>query len=234
MLVIPTYNERENVPGLVERIRKNLGGIPIFFVDDSSPDGTAEAIRRLQENDDNIHLLMRAGKLGLGSAYREAFRKIMRERLADYVITLDADLSHPPEVLPHLTEKIKKFPVVVGSRYISGGDVQNWNRWRQLISQSGNIYARLLTGVPVSDLTSGLVAYQVEALRKVNLDRMTSDGYAFQIEMKCLLHHSNIQIHEHPITFVERREGKSKFSTPIILEGFSYPARVFVKRIFKL
>jgi dolichol-phosphate mannosyltransferase len=230
MLVIPTYNEKDNVGTLVERIRTAAGNIPILFVDDSSPDGTAEKIRQIQNEDDRILLRVRPEKSGLGSAYREAFQYVIDNNLADFVVEMDADLSHPPEALPGLLENLKNYPVVVGSRYQGAGKVQNWNWFRRAVSYLGNLYARFFTGVPVADLTSGLVAYKVESLKKIDLKNITSEGYAFQIEIKTLLHRAGEKLHEHPITFEERREGKSKFSPGIIMEGMLYPLRTFFRR----
>jgi dolichol-phosphate mannosyltransferase len=230
MIIIPTYNERENVRILVEKIRAAAGDIPILFVDDSSPDGTAAAIRQLQSEYPNILLKVRPEKQGLGAAYRDAFQYVIENNLADFVLSMDADLSHPPEVLPGLLKNLEHSSVVVGSRYHPQGRVENWNLWRRTVSRLGNLYARFFTGVPVFDLTSGMVAYRVEALKKIDFSRTASDGFAFVMEMKVLLHQAGEKIYEHPITFIERREGKSKFSLPIFFEGILYPLRCFIKK----
>ncbi len=192
MLIIPTYNERGNIASLVTRIRNAVGAEPIFFVDDNSPDGTADEIRRLQQQDANIHLMARPGKGGYGSACRDAMKKILAENLADYVIQSDADLSHPPELLPRMLEMLrtKPCPVVIGSRYVKGGGAKNWSLSRRTLSFGANLYARLFTGVPVHDMTAGFVGYRTEVLRKIDLDHIRSEGYAFLMEMKFTLHRS--------------------------------------------
>src|SRR5271165_7472981 len=149
MLIIPTYNERDNIATLVSRIRAAVGNEPVFFVDDNSPDGTADEIRRLQQTDPNVHLMTRPGKGGYGSACRDAMKKILQENLADYVIQFDADLSHPPELLPRMLEMLKTCQVVIGSRYVKGGGAKYWSLSLRTLSFGANLYARLFTGVPV-------------------------------------------------------------------------------------
>ena len=139
MLIIPTYNERGNIAVLVARIRKAVGNEPIFFVDDNSPDGTADEIRRLQASDEHIHLMARPGKGGYGSACRDAMKEILRNDLASYVIQSDADLSHPPELLPRMIELLQVCPVVIGSRYVAGGGAKNWNLSRRFLSFGANL-----------------------------------------------------------------------------------------------
>ena len=231
MLIIPTYNEKENIASLVARIRAAVGPEPIFFVDDNSPDGTADEIRRLQQEDPDIHLMARPGKGGYGSACRDAIRKILNENLAEYVIQSDADLSHPPELLPRMVEMLKTCPVVIGSRYVSGGGAKNWNLPRRLLSFGANVYARLLTGVPVHDMTAGFVGYQTEVLRKLRLDEIRSEGYAFLMEMKFNLHRRGARFCEFPIIFQERESGKSKFSRKILFEGIRFPVKACSQRI---
>jgi dolichol-phosphate mannosyltransferase len=231
MLIIPTYNERENIVSLVSRIRSAVTEEPIFFVDDNSPDGTAEEIRRVQQLDPLVHLMARPGKNGYGSACRDAMRKILSESLAQYVIQFDADLSHPPELLPHMIELLKISPVVIGSRYVKGGGARNWSFRRRCLSFGANVYARLLTGVPVHDMTAGFVGYQARVLRHINLNKIRSEGYAFLMEMKVELHRLGTPFHEFPIIFCERSSGESKFSRKILIEGSRFPLRVLGKRI---
>src|SRR5215475_6474729 len=178
MLIIPTYNEHDNILSLVSRVRKAAGDEPIFFVDDNSPDGTADRIRSLQQHDPNIHLMVRPGKGGYGSACRDAMKKILAEDLSSYLIQSDADLSHPPELLPKMIELLQDYSVVIGSRYTTGGGSRNWNFRRKCLSFGANLYARCLTGVPVHDMTAGFVGYQAEMLRKIDLIRIRSEGYA--------------------------------------------------------
>jgi dolichol-phosphate mannosyltransferase len=231
MLIIPTYNERANIEPLVSRIRKSAAAEGIFFVDDNSPDGTADAIRRAQECIPHVHLLSRPGKQGYGSACREAMRKIIREKLDDHVIQFDADLSHPPEGLPRMLEMLKSHDVVIGSRYVSGGGTRNWDLGRKALSFGGNLYARACTGVPVHDMTAGFVGYRTDILSRMNLDGIRSEGYAFLMEMKFNLHKAGARFGEFPIIFVEREAGKSKFSIKIMREGMRYPLNALGRRI---
>ena len=231
MLIIPTYNERDNIETLVGRIRNAAGNEPILFVDDNSPDGTAEEIRRIQANDPFVHLLARPGKGGYGSACRDGIKKVLRENLADYVIQSDADLSHPPELLPTMIAMLKSNAVVIGSRYVKGGGAQNWDLRRRFLSFGANLYARLFTGVPVHDMTAGFVGYRVEVLRKIDLDHIRSEGYAFLMEMKFALHRSGTSFREFPIIFCEREQGKSKFSRKILYEGMRFPLKAMGKRL---
>ena len=231
MLIIPTYNEHDNIAVLVSRIRKAAASEPILFVDDNSPDGTADEIRRLQAIDPQVHLLARPGKGGYGSACRDAMKKVLRENLADYVIQSDADLSHPPELLPRMIELLQTNPVVIGSRYVTGGGAQNWDIRRRLLSFGANFYARCFTGVPVHDMTAGFVGYQTEVLRTINLDAISSEGYAFLMEMKFKLHRCGTRFCEFPIIFYEREAGKSKFSRKILFEGIRFPLKALGKRI---
>lgn len=231
MLIIPTYNEKGNIASLVTRIRNAVPAEPIFFVDDNSPDGTSDEIRRLQQHDRNIHLMTRPGKGGYGSACRDAMREILQENLAEYVIQSDADLSHPPELLPRMIEMLKTYSVVIGSRYVSGGGAENWSLPRRFLSFGANIYARLLTGVPVRDMTAGFVGYRTDVLRTISLDGIQSEGYAFLMEMKFSLHQHGTQFAEFPIIFFERESGKSKFSRKILLEGVRFPIKALGRRI---
>ena len=233
MLIIPTYNERDNIAVLIGRIRRAVPEEPILFVDDNSPDGTGEEIRRFQASDKNIHLLARPGKDGFSSASRQGMKSILRENLSDYLIQMDADLSHPPECLPRMIELLKTNPVVIGSRYVAGGGAKGWDFRRRFLSFGANIYARILTGIPAHDLTAGFVGYQADALRKLNLDSITSEGYAFLMEIKFNLHRLRVPFCEFPIIFHERRSGRSKFTRKILLEGVRFPLRAMVERIIR-
>jgi len=231
MLIIPTYNERDNIATLVGRIRTAAGEEPVLFVDDNSPDGTADEIRRIQAADSNVHLLARPGKGGYGSACRDGMKKIVRENLADYVIQSDADLSHPPELLPRMIELLKSSPVVIGSRYVAGGGAQGWDIRRRALSFGANLYARLFTGVPVHDMTAGFVGYRTDVLRKIDLDAIRSEGYAFLMEMKFNLHRRGTTFREFPIIFCEREAGISKFNGKILYEGVKFPLKALGKRL---
>ena len=231
MLIIPTYNEQENIAPLVARIRSAVGEEPILFVDDNSPDHTADEIRRLQQSDNNIRLVVRPGKGGYGSACREAMKLVLRDNLAEYVIQSDADLSHPPELLPRMIELLKTNPVVIGSRYVAGGGASNWNLFRRCLSYGANLYARLLTGVPVHDMTAGFVGYQTETLRLIDLDGIRSEGYSFLMEMKFTLYRHGTRFCEFPIVFFDRNAGKSKFGRDILLEGIGFPVKALAQRL---
>jgi dolichol-phosphate mannosyltransferase len=231
MLIIPTYNERDNIATLVSRIRQAAGNEPILFVDDNSPDGTADEIRRIQATDANIHLLPRPGKGGYGSACRDGIKKVISENLADYVIQSDADLSHPPELLPTMIELLKTNPVVIGSRYVAGGGAEGWDIRRRVLSFGANLYARMFTGVPVHDMTAGFVGYRTEVLKKIDFDAIRSEGYAFLMEMKFTLHRTGTTFREFPIIFHEREAGASKFNQKILIEGMKFPLRALGKRL---
>jgi dolichol-phosphate mannosyltransferase len=233
MLIIPTYNERDNVDRLVSRVRKAVPLEPIFFVDDNSPDGTQDAIRALQQRVPDIHLMARPGKGGYGSACRDAMGKVLRENLAPYIVQFDADLSHPPELLPTMIDALTKWQVVIGSRYIAGGGSKNWDLRRKALSYGANLYARVFTGVPVHDMTAGFVGYQTAALREIDLSLIRSDGYAFLMEMKFNLHRRGATFHEFPIIFVERESGKSKFNRKVMLEGVRFPLKAMRSRMFQ-
>jgi len=231
MLIIPTYNEKENVAPLVARVRKAVGNERILFADDSSPDGTADEVRRLQERDPYLHLIVRPKKAGYGAACRQAMKMVLNENLDDHLIQFDADLSHAPEVLPKILELLKQYDVVVGSRYIPGGGSTNWALRRKMLSFGANLYARALTGIPAHDLTTGLVGYRADILRRIDLDRITSNGYAFLMEMKFNLHRCGARFAEVPIIFAEREAGVSKFNRQVMLEGVQFPVKAMFKRI---
>jgi dolichol-phosphate mannosyltransferase len=231
MLIVPTYNERENIAPLVMRVRKAAMHEAILFVDDSSPDGTAKEIRRLQSSDPLVHLLARAGKDGYGSACREAMKKVLQENLDDHLIQFDADLSHPPEMLPKMLELLETYDVVIGSRYVVGGGSRNWSLGRRLLSFGANRYARLLTSVPAYDLTAGFTGYRADILRRIDLEAIRSNGYAFLMEMKFNLHRMGARFAEFPIIFHERKAGHSKFSRRIMFEGARFPLKALVRRL---
>ncbi len=231
MLIIPTYKERDNIVSLVSRIRKAAAREAIFFVDDNSPDGTADEIRRVQQFDSRVRLLVRPGKLGYGSACRQAMQEILRDGLDDHIIQFDADLSHPPEMLPRLLEMLGEYDVAIGSRYVTGGGSQKWDFRRRTLSFGANLYARAFTGVPVHDMTAGFVGYRAQILRKLDLASIRSEGYAFLMEMKFNLHRQGARFGEFPIVFCEREAGKSKFSRKIMLEGVKFPLKALGRRI---
>jgi dolichol-phosphate mannosyltransferase len=230
MIIIPTYNERKNIRILVGRIRAVLPEIPILFVEDNSPDGTGSEIKDLQTQDQNIHMLARATKAGFASAYLDGFRFVLQNFNPDFVITMDADLSHPPEKLSELIEQVRMGKVAIGSRYTDGGSVANWSLKRKILSRFANLYARILTKLGIRDLTAGFIAMPTEKLKQLDLDQVHSRGYAFLMELKVHLTELKSEIIEIPITFEERKEGESKMAGSIIMEGIRYPAKIFWNR----
>lgn len=222
-ITIPTYNERENIGTLIHEVAKVMPDVQILIVDDNSPDGTANAIRCLQRTNPNLHLHVRECKKGLGSAYVDAFRKLLNEEEFDTVTTMDADFSHSPCYLPQMHALASEYDMVIGSRYIEGGGSLGWARRRRLLSASANSYARLVTEVSVKDLTAGFVTFRRSILEKLPLERIHSSGYAYTIELKCLAIFAGARAKEIPIIFEERREGNSKLSFRIIREGVYAP-----------
>ena len=220
LVIIPTYNEAENIERLLDRLfSQPVKNLNVLVVDDSSPDGTADIVRGLQTvYDGRLHLLSRPAKLGLGSAYVLGF-KFALEHDFDFVVEMDADLSHNPDDLPRLLSKTEDNDVVIGSRYVTGVNVINWPLKRLLLSLGGNRYARLVTGLPVKDCTSGFKVYRREVLQQLDLDQIQSDGYAFQIEMKFRAWRKGFRLCEVPIVFVDREAGSSKMSKRIVREA---------------
>ncbi len=218
-VVIPTYNERENIGVLIEKISAlKIPGIKIFVVDDNSPDGTGEVADKLA-GQLPIRVIHRPKKLGLGKAYEDAFRQALKEN-PDFIIQMDADLSHNPLGIPILLEKIKVSDIVIGSRYIASGEIENWGLGRRLISRFGNLYARFALRLPYRDLTSGFKCYRAAALKKISADPFSSNGYNFQIETIFRASKLGLKISELPIIFTERKIGASKFNLTIIIESF--------------
>lgn len=221
LIVIPTYNERENVPLVVEAIMKlPVAGIHVFVVDDNSPDGTGNVAEELAKKYP-ITIFHRQKKEGLGRAYRDAFRKALTTFPdATYIIQMDADLSHDPADIPRLLKAAREAYLVLGSRYISGGGIANWHWARKIVSAAGNAYTRWVLWLPYRDLTGGFKCWRREALAALDLDRISSLGYNFQIETTYQAHKKGFRIKEIPIVFTERRSGISKFNIKIILESF--------------
>lgn len=216
LVVVPTYNERENVERLAQEILGALSGASVLVVDDASPDGTGEVVHRLARQDARVSLLPRPGKLGLGSAYLAGFRAAM-EGGYEAVVTMDADFSHDPRHLPALLEGLRDRDVMIGSRYVRGGGIRNWGLLRRILSAGANGLSRLLLRLPARDATSGFRAYRCEALRRLDLLSIRSSGYAFLEEVLFLCHRAGLRIGETPILFVDRRAGRSKISRKEIL-----------------
>jgi dolichol-phosphate mannosyltransferase len=218
IVVIPTYNERENVRNLIPLVLATRPQIEVLVVDDASPDGTADAVEAIGRETPRVHLLKRAGKYGLGSAYVEGFRRAL-DLGADLVFQMDADFSHDPKYLPDLFEAIERNDLVIGSRYVSGVNVINWPMSRLILSYSANLYTRLITGLPIRDCTGGFKCFRRATLEGIDFERAHSDGYAFQIEINYRAFRKGFRIREIPIIFVDRVEGASKMSRAIIWEA---------------
>ena len=220
LLIIPTYNERENVSPLVDKILSICPEIHILFVDDSSPDGTAEEIKALQnEHPNHLFLEVRAQKEGLGKAYQHGFEWALSKKY-QYIFEMDADLSHPPSALPKMISLLSdQCDVVIGSRYLKGIQVVNWPLSRIILSLGASYYVRLITGLPIKDSTAGFVGYRREALASLNLSHLHFLGYAFQIEMKFKLWKKGFRLKEIPIVFTNREKGSSKMNSSIIWEA---------------
>ena len=217
-VVIPTYNECDNIIRIIPEVLAQDPRISILVVDDNSPDGTGDVVAEMAESDSRILLLRRAGKLGLGSAYREGFRIALQEG-ASFIVEMDADFSHDPKSLPSLLKKAESYDLVIGSRYKTGVSVVNWPIRRLLLSYCATIYTRLITGLKVSDCTSGFKCFRREVLESINLDKVCSDGYSFQIEMNFLCMEKGFHIGEVPIIFIDRHAGTSKMSKKIVREA---------------
>jgi dolichol-phosphate mannosyltransferase len=218
LVIIPTYNERDNIVTLIDRLLALPYGLHVLVVDDNSPDGTGDLVAARKQNEPRIHLLQRPGKLGLGSAYVAGFRYALAQG-AQYVFEMDADFSHDPVSIGNFLEAVKDHDVVLGSRYLDGVTVVHWPLSRLILSYSANVYTRLITGLPVRDATGGYKCFRRRALEAVNLDQVKSDGYAFQIEMSYKIWRKGFKIVEIPITFVDRRAGVSKMNNRIVWEA---------------
>ncbi|HBQ21495.1 MAG: dolichyl-phosphate beta-D-mannosyltransferase [Deltaproteobacteria bacterium GWA2_38_16] len=218
VIIIPTYNEKDNVPQLTSQIFHFIPQTDILFIDDNSPDGTRQKIKELQKNNPHLYLLERPQKMGLGSAYITGFKWAL-EHHYDFIFEMDADLSHQPKYLPKFLEAAKTHDLVLGSRYIPGGGVENWNLFRRLLSRGGSLYSRFWLRLPYKDLTGGFKCFRSQVLKSLNLDSVRAEGYCFQVELTFRAHQKGFKIAEVPIIFPERTHGKSKISRKIVLEA---------------
>ena len=226
-VVIPTFDERETIGSLIVALRRWLPpDTRLLIVDDGSPDGTGQLVRDLMRTDAGMGLIERTGKLGLGTAYQTAFRQVLAEGGDDCVVTMDADFSHDPAAVPSLIAAAASHDLVIGSRYTAGGAITNWHPGRRLLSVGGNHYARLITRTPIRDLTSGFSCMRTDFLSRVPYDEVRARGYAWWLALRTLFHRHGARIAEVPITFVERRLGRSKMSTNIVYEGLIEPWRI--------
>lgn len=219
LVILPTYNERENIDRIIPEILKSCDLLDVLVVDDASPDGTGKIVEKLARSNPRVHLLSRPRKLGLGTAYIAGFQYGLKYGY-DLLFEMDADFSHNPADLPRFIEELKSYDLVIGSRYLKGGSVVGWPPHRLLLSICANLYARWGTGAPISDLTSGFKGYRKETLQGIDLNRIRTDGYGFQIEIDYLIWRKGYRIKEIPICFTERRSGASKLSHRIIGQAF--------------
>ncbi|GAB1365397.1 polyprenol monophosphomannose synthase [Candidatus Cloacimonadaceae bacterium] len=218
LVIVPTYNEIENIERIIETVLAKAEDIEILVLDDNSPDGTALRVKFMQSSEPRLHLIERPGKMGLGSAYVTGFKYALQNGY-EYIMEMDADFSHNPEDVPRLIEAAKKYDLVIGSRYCNGVNIINWPFKRLLISYFASKYVRVITGMPVKDPTGGFKCFNRKVLESIDLDKILSDGYAFQIEMNFRSWVKGFRIKEIPIVFTERLNGVSKMSRHIVWEA---------------
>ena len=233
LVISPTYNEKKNISELINRIFEISYPIDILIIDDNSPDGTADIVRNIMNDNDHIYLLEREKKMGLGTAYCTGFQWAL-ERDYDLIIQIDADLSHNPDDIPRLIDGTESADLIIGSRYIEGVNVINWPMHRLFLSYFANTYARLLIRFPIKDSTGGFKCFRRKVLESINLTNIRSAGYSFQIEMNFLAWIKGFKISEIPIVFTDRTVGESKMNRSIVIEAFWMVPKLFMKKIFKL
>jgi len=219
LVIIPTYNEKENIQNIVQAVMAQNLGVDVLVVDDSSPDGTGQIVQEMQKTNPRLHLLTRPGKQGLGRAYIAGFNWGM-EHGFEVLTEMDADFSHRPEDLGPLLATLKTNDFAVGSRYVNGGRTVNWGLLRKIISRGGGLYSRVILGYPLNDWTGGFNAWKKHVLQAIDLSTVTSNGYSFQIELKYKAMKKGFKGAESPIVFEDRRVGHSKMSLKIVLEAF--------------
>ena len=224
VIVMPTYNERQNLEMMAARVRESVPEADLLVVDDNSPDGTGDLADKLAEADPRVHVMHRTEKAGLGRAYVAGFTWALDNGYG-LIVEMDADGSHRPEDLPKLLAEVASADAVIGSRYVPGGTVVNWPKSREILSRGANVYNRLMLGVKIKDATGGFRVYRSETLRKIDLSSIDSAGYCFQIDMTLRVLQAGLVLTEVPITFVERELGASKMSNAVIVEAFTRVAQ---------
>lgn len=220
LVIIPTYNERENIERIIPAVHEHVPHAHVLVVDDNSPDGTGDIVDGMASADERIHVLHRSGKQGLGKAYLAGFRWAL-ERDYERIFEFDADFSHDPKYLMPMLEAAESHDMVVGSRYVTGGGTRDWGLSRRMISRGGGLYARAVLGVDIQDLTAGFICYRRKTLERLALDDISSTGYVFQIELKYRVHRLGLSIKEVPIVFPDRVAGESKMSPQIAREAIT-------------
>ncbi len=226
VIIIPTYNEKENIGMLIPIIFQTVPGVNVVVADDNSPDGTGNVVADLKYKYPNLSLIKREVKDGLGRAYINAFREVLKSLDVKSVVMMDADMSHDPKYLLEMLKRSKDYTVVVGSRYVSGGDTVGWELWRRTLSYFGNFYCRTITGMPIKDCTGGFNIISADLLRKIDFSKMDMSGYAFIMELKYLLYKAGATFFEVPIIFKNRAKGETKISGHIISEGIIAPWKI--------
>jgi dolichol-phosphate mannosyltransferase len=229
-ILFPTYNELENIDEIIRATIEQVPEADIHVIDDNSPDGTASIVEKLVSEFPQIHLRKRLGKLGLASAYLDTILELMRQDKYDLYLTMDADFSHNPRYILGMLEKIETNDVVIGSRYVKGGEIKNWPLRRLCLSYFGNLYARAILLTPFRDMTAGFILMRSDFLKKIDLRKIHASGYAFLMELKYYLFRKGARIIEVPITFTDRMRGDSKISGNIMKEGLVLPWRLIINR----
>lgn len=232
LVIIPTYNEAVNIQKIIQRILSVSRQLEVLVIDDNSPDRTGDIVERMIAKNKRVHLIRRERKMGLGTAYVMGFDFVMRQKY-DFAFEMDADFSHSPDDLPRFLQLLGNYDLIIGSRYVNGVSVVNWPMKRLLLSYFACLFARVVTGVPVRDLTSGFKCYSRRALAAVDWKHFRVDGYGFQIESVFSVYHAGLAIKEIPIIFVERREGESKMSRRIIWEAFWLVWKLRLNRVLE-
>jgi len=233
LVIIPTYNELENIPNLIPKILQKDEGLEVLIVDDNSPDGTAAFVEEESKLNSRVHLIKRNAKLGLGTAYIEGFKFALKNGY-DFIFEMDADFSHNPKELINFLREIESADLVLGSRYKSGVNVVNWPMKRLLLSYFANVYTRIITGLPVKDATGGFKFFRREVLEAIDLDNVKSNGYAFQIEMTYKAWKKGFRIKEISIIFIDRVKGTSKMSKKIVREAVTMVWKLRIRSLFGL
>ncbi|HEV8677419.1 MAG TPA: polyprenol monophosphomannose synthase [Candidatus Paceibacterota bacterium] len=223
VILIPTYNEAQNIAPLIARVRGVRPEISILVVDDNSPDGTAQVVRGLMASDPHLSLLSREGKEGLGKAYLCAFSEVLRDPSISWIQMMDADFSHDPNYLPDMFAKTDSADLVLGSRYVSGGGTVGWTWWRRVLSRGANLYCRVITGMPINDATSGYILMRTDMMRGAHLEDIRAHGHAFMMELKHRLWKAGARIAEIPVLLEDRQHGSSKITRGVLGEAALAP-----------